>query len=137
MEKNTFSPFLSFNGAAEEAMSFYASALPDAAITKLIRYGKDHPMAESGDENRVLHGAVAFKGREILFLDMTEAYPAPGFNWAMSLYVECVDEGEFDTIFNALSQDGTVMMGPEPVAGFRKCAWVTDKFGITWQPVWE
>ncbi len=28
------------------------------------------------------------------------------------------------------------MMGPESVGEIRKCAWVIDKFGVTWQPVW-
>jgi predicted 3-demethylubiquinone-9 3-methyltransferase (glyoxalase superfamily) len=72
-----------------------------------------------------------------MFLDMASAYPAPEFNWAVSIHIYCDDESEFDVIFNKLSQGGTVMMGPEPVAHFRKCAWVTDKFGVTWQQTWE
>jgi len=31
----------------------------------------------------------------------------------------------------------TVMMGPEPIGALRKVAWVTDKFEVTWQPVWQ
>ncbi len=137
MDKQRLSPFLSFTGRAEEAMQFYAGNLPGAEITKLVRYGKEHPYAKPGDENKVLYGVLSFMGQEIMFLDMTDDYPAPGFSWAMSLFINCQDEAEYDVIFAALSQGGTVMMGPEPVAHFRKCAWVTDKFGVTWQPVWE
>lgn len=137
MEKQRVVPFLTFNGRAEEAMRFYEANLPGAKITKLVRYGKDHPYAGEGDENRILHGAVSFMGQEIMFLDMGSAHPSPDFNWAASIYLECRDEGEFDAVFNGLSLGGTVMMGPEGVGQFRKCAWVTDKFGVTWQPVWK
>ena len=137
MEKRKVSPFLAFTGKAEEAMQFYASAIPNVEITKLVRYGKDHPFAKEGEENNVLFGVLSFMGQEIMFLDMTSAYPAPDFSWAMSIYIDCRDEAEFDAVFSGLSQDGSVMMGPEAVAHIRKCAWVTDKFGVTWQPVWE
>lgn len=128
-------PFFAFTGRAEEAMNFYASNLPGAKIVSLTRYGK-HPFAAEGEENNVLHGVLVFKGQEIMFMDMTAAHPAPPFSWSASLYIGCEDEAEFDTIFAPLSQSGVVMMGPEAVGDLRKCAWVTDKFGITWQPVW-
>lgn len=126
-------PFLSFTGQAEAAMSFYAGALPGAKIETLTRFEKGAP---NGDEGAVLNGTLSFKGQHILFLDMQTAYPAPAFSWAMSLFIPCQDEPEFDAIFAALSEGGTVMMGPEPVMDMRKCTWVIDKFGVTWQLVW-
>ncbi|WNY27561.1 VOC family protein [Methanolapillus ohkumae] len=137
MEKSKLAIFLTFSGQAEEAMQFYASRLPDAKITTLVRYGKNHPFAGDGDENKILHGAVSFMGQEIMFLDMDAAHPAPNFSWASSIYVNCQSEEEFDAVFAGLAKSGTVMMGPESVGHIRKCAWVTDKFGVTWQPVWE
>jgi predicted 3-demethylubiquinone-9 3-methyltransferase (glyoxalase superfamily) len=137
MKKQKLMPFLSFTGKAEEAMNFYASVLPDAKITRLVRYGKSSPHMGEGEQDRILHGAVSIKGQEIIFLDMSDAYPAPAFTWASSLYIDCSDEAEFDKIFSALSQGGSVMMGPESVGEIRKCAWIIDKFGVTWQPVWE
>ena len=137
MKKRRFSPFLTFNGNAEEAMRFYASNLPGANITELVRYGKEHPRGSESEENNVLYGALSFLGHEINFLDMVAAHPAPEFSWAMSIFIECKDEAEFDAVFSGLSKDGLVMMGPEPVGHLRKCAWITDKFGVTWQPVWE
>ena len=137
MEKRKIAPFLAFNGNAEEAMKFYVSVFPATEITKIMRYGKKHPFATTGEENKVLCGALSLMGLEIMFLDMTNAYPAPAFSWASSIYVDCSSEGEFDTVFKGLAQGGVVMMGPEAVAHFRKCAWVVDKFGVTWQPVLE
>ena len=137
MSKQRISPFLTFSGKAEEAMKYYEAHLPDARITQLVRYGKDHPMIGEGEEDLVLFGVLSFLGQEILFLDMDSKHPAPGFNWAQSLYLDCSDEAEFDAVFNGLATGGVVMMGPEPVGNLRKCAWVTDRFGVTWQPVWE
>jgi len=57
---------------------------------------------------------------------------------ATSLQTDCQDESEFDTLFARLAQDAkAVMIGPEPVLAFRKVAWVTDRFGVTWQLVWQ
>jgi predicted 3-demethylubiquinone-9 3-methyltransferase (glyoxalase superfamily) len=137
MEKSRIKPFLTFNGKAEEALNFYAAVLPGAKIGRLERYGKESPLVGAEDVDRIMHGSLEFMGQEIIFLDMSAAYPAPEFNWASSIYIDCQDEAEFDAVFAALSKDGSVMMGPESVGPIRKCAWVTDKFGVTWQPVWE
>lgn len=136
MRQHRFAPFLTFNGQAEEAMRFYAANLPGATITKLERYGSGQQFGAAGEENKVLYGEVIFMGQPLLFLDMDAAHPAPGFTWSSSIYIDCANEKEFDTIFDRLSQGGTVMMGPEAVGQLRKCAWLTDRFGITWQPVW-
>ena len=137
MDKSKIKPFLTFNGQAEEAMRFYVSILPNAEISKLVPYGKESPHIGKGEENRIMHGALSFAGQEILFLDMSDAHKAPEHSWSSSIFIDCCDEAEFDVIFNGLSQGGTVMMGPESVGHIRKCAWVTDKYGVTWQPVWE
>ena len=134
--KQKISTFLTFNGQAEAAMNFYAESIPGAEVTRAAPYGNDHPMVKAGDETRILHGAISIGEQEILCLDMTQAYPAPEFNWATSILIACESETEFDTIFNALSKDGKVMMGPEAVGEIRKCAWVVDQFGVTWQPIW-
>jgi len=39
-----------------------------------------------------------------MFLDMSDEYPAPAFNWAQSLYIDCQDEAEFDEIFQVISE---------------------------------
>ncbi len=126
--------FLSFTGNAEQAMRFYADKLPGAQVESLTLYEKS---AEMGDEGKVLNGVLSLLGQKIMFMDMGAGYPAPPFNWSSSLLINNTDEAEFDACFAALSEGGTVMMGPEPVMHMRKCAWVTDKFGVTWQLVWE
>lgn len=137
MYKQKITPFLTFNGQALEAMNYYVSILKDAKITRQTPYNNSSPMAKEGDEEKILHGAMELSGEEIIFLDMVGGYEAPAFTWSNSLLINCETESEFDGLFDALAKEGSVMMGPESVGDIRKCAWVTDKFGVTWQPVWK
>ncbi|QDQ02260.1 VOC family protein [Lysinibacillus fusiformis] len=134
MSNQKIMPFLSFTGNAEEAMNFYVAVLPSAKITSLVRYEKGQP---HGDEGKVLNGILSLMGQQMMFMDMPSANPAPVFSWATSFFIHCQSEAEFDAVFSGLSRGGTVMMGPEAIMQFRKVAWVTDRFGVTWQPVWE
>lgn len=126
--------FWTFSGNAEEAMQFYEKVLPGAKIQSLTLFEKDAP---HGDEGKVLNGSLSFAGHTILFMDMQAAYPCPPFSWSTSFLISCDTEAEFDEIFASLSQDGLVMMGPEEVYDIRKCTWVTDRFGVTWQLIWK
>ena len=125
--------FLTFPGNAEEAMNFYVSLFPGAKILELTRFTEKDEHGESG---KVLNGLFELKGQRFMSMDMAQEQ-APPFSWAFSLYVECDDEEEFNHLFTALSEGGQVMMGPEamPQYNLRKVAWVTDRYGVTWQPV--
>ena len=129
--KRRFTPFLTFHGRAEEAMNFYASVLPDSRIESIVRFDK----GGRGDEGKVLTGVLSAMGQQIMFMDMNAEYDCPAFSWTTSFYLEFTDESEYDATFNSLAQGGFVMMKEEPFMQFRKVAWVTDRFGVTWQPV--
>ena len=135
MEKtnNNFMPFLTFHGNAKEAMDFYAATLPNAKIESIVYFEEGHQR----DVGKVMNGKLSFMGQHIMFMDMNAAYECPSFSWTTSFYLNCRDEAEFDCIFDGLAKDGVVMMKEEPFMQFRKVAWVTDRFGVTWQPVLE
>jgi len=126
-----FSPFLTFCGNAEEAMDFYATVFPGAKIESITRFTEGQP----GEVGKVMNGQLSFMGQCLMFLDMAANAECPPFSWATSFYVHFSDEAEYDNVFNALADGGFVMMKQEPFMQFRKVAWVTDKYGITWQPV--
>lgn len=126
------SPFLTFCGNAEEAMNFYVSVFPNSKVISLTHTSKE----DRGEEGKVLNGTFELKGQQFMVMDMEQQY-CPEFTWAISLFIACADEFEFDLLFTKLAESGLVMMGPEPVLNLRKVAWVTDKFGVTWQLVWE
>ncbi|MEQ8236428.1 MAG: VOC family protein [Syntrophomonadaceae bacterium] len=125
--------FLTFPGTAEEAVNFYLSLFTESKMLELTRFDKD----QFGEEGKILNATFELKGVQFMAMDMDQA-SAVAFSWATSLQVDCRDESEFDTLFARLAEDATaVMMGPEPVMTLRKVAWVTDRFGVTWQLVWQ
>ncbi|MCL2676560.1 MAG: VOC family protein [Streptococcaceae bacterium] len=132
-------PFLTFNGQAKEAMKHYTKVLPDTKTLLTVSYGEtgafDH--LDDEDKTRIMQGSISILGQNFILLDMDKAHPAPEFSWASSFLIDCQTEEEFDLLFNAFSKEGEVLMGPDSMGPIRKCAWVTDKFGITWQPVWK
>jgi predicted 3-demethylubiquinone-9 3-methyltransferase (glyoxalase superfamily) len=65
-------------------------------------------------------------------IDSTETHPF-GFTPAISLYVDCADEGEIDRLYAALEEKGQELM-PLGNYGFStKFGWVNDRFGVSWQ----
>ena len=125
-------PFLSFRGNAEEAVNFYMSVFPEARIISLVHITDK----ANGEPGKVLNVLFEIMGQQFMAMDMNEQH-SPEFSWAVSMYINCGSEEEFDTIFSRLAKDGLVMMGPEPVLEFRKVTWITDKYNVTWQLVWK
>lgn len=134
MTKATFTPFLTFPSTAEAAITFYQSVFPGAKITNLVYFDQTFPNILPEMIGKVLNGCLELQGREMFFMDMEPTRP-PAFSWATSIYLDFPNEEDFDSSFANLADKGTVMMGPEPVLQFKKVAWVTDKFGVTWQLV--
>jgi predicted 3-demethylubiquinone-9 3-methyltransferase (glyoxalase superfamily) len=119
----TVTPFLMFEGHAEEAMNFYVSLFRDAKIEMLERH------AEGG---KVKRAKISLAGQTIMMSDSPIKH-AFTFTPSSSLFVECADEPEIDRLFAALSENGQVLM-PLGSYGFsRKFGWINDRFGVSWQ----
>ncbi|XRG80267.1 VOC family protein [Rossellomorea sp. GAMAL-10_SWC] len=123
-------PFLTFSGNAEEAMNYYVRIFPNSKLVSLRRYTKD----DRGVEGKILNGIIEILGQSFMVLDMDKE-SCPDFTWAVSFYLECKDDQEFEVIFGGLKSDGNVLMGPVEMNDFSKVTWVTDCFGVTWQLV--
>jgi len=124
----TVTPFLMFEGQAEAAMTFYVGLLPDAAVTRLERYVPAGP----GPEGQVYQGAFTLAGREFRCFD-SPIHHAFTFTPAVSLFVDCRDEGEIDRLYAALSDGGQVLMEIGNYGFSRKFGWANDRFGVSWQ----
>jgi len=120
--------FLMFEGRCEEAISFYVSLFPDAAVSSIRRYGPEGP----GAEGSVKQATFTIQGQTFMAIDSPVRH---GFTFtpAMSLFVDCTDEAEIDALFAKLSEGGQVLM---PLAAYpfsRRFGWLSDRFGVSWQ----
>jgi len=113
MQKIT--PFLWFDGKAEEAMNFYTSIFKNSEIKNIVRMD-DVP----GQEGSMLSGTITLDGQDFMFLD---GGPAFTFSPAISFFVNCNSQQEVDEFWDKLSAGGKV----------QQCGWLTDKYGISWQ----
>jgi len=121
-------PFLMFEGRAEEAMRFYAEVVPRSEITQLERYGSDGP----GPEGTVSAGRLVLDGLEVMFYDSFMHHDFT-FTPSVSLFVHCESADEVDRLADALSAGGSVLMPTGDYGFSKRFAWVTDRFGVSWQ----
>ncbi len=116
MQKIT--PFLTFAYEAEEAMNFYLGIFKDAKVISINRYSKGTPMPEG----TVMTANFELFGQKFVALNVGPMFQ---FSPAVSFVVDCEDQAEVDYYWDKLSAGGKPM----------QCAWLTDKFGVTWQIV--
>lgn len=124
----SITPFLMFEGAAEEAMRLYVSLFARSGITQIERYRS----GEMGPEGSVKRADFTLAGQDLICID-SPARHAFTFTPSLSLFVECEDEAEFDNAFAQLSTNGTIMMAPDNYGFSRKFGWLSDRFGVSWQ----
>ena len=111
-------PFLWFNGNAEEAVNFYTSVFNDAKAARMVRYGAEGP----GPEGTVMTAPFRLYGQEFVALN---GGPQFTFTPAISFVVNCQTQEEVDQLWEQLSEGGSK----------GRCGWLQDKFGVSWQIV--
>lgn len=116
MQKIT--PFLWFDNQAEEAMNFYVSVFKNSKILSVSRYGEDAP----APKGTVMTANFELDGQVFTALN---GGPAFKFSPAISFVVHCETQAEVDDYWAKLSAGGKE----------NQCAWLEDKFGVSWQIV--
>jgi PhnB protein len=123
-------PYIHFQGNAEEAMNFYAEAL-GGEIIALGRYGESPMPADEEYKNKVLHGRIRFGDNVIMISDTVKGNVVQtGGN--IQLSVELSDEGEIDGVFARMSEGGTVTMQLQDTFWGARFGMLRDKFGVSW-----
>ena len=111
-------PFLWFDGKAEEAMNFYASIFKNSKIGSVTRYGEEGP----GPKGAVMTATFQLDGQDFIALN---GGPQFTFSPAISFLVSCETQQEVDDLWEKLSEGGEK----------QRCGWLKDKFGLSWQIV--
>jgi predicted 3-demethylubiquinone-9 3-methyltransferase (glyoxalase superfamily) len=114
MQKIT--PFLWFNGQAEEAMNFYVSIFKNSKAGIVRRYGEGGP----APKGTVMAASFELEGVQFHAFN---GGPAFTFTPAISLFVDCQTQAEVDELWEKLSAGGETS----------RCGWLKDKFGLSWQ----
>lgn len=120
--------FLMFSGQAEEAMNFYTNLFDESEILNIMRYDANGP----GKEGTVINAVFSIKGQAFMCIDSSVEH-AFTFTPAISLYVTCDDEEEINRYYEKLSEKGYIHMPIDNYGFSQKFAWVSDKFGVSWQ----
>ena len=107
MERIT--PFLWFDGRAEEAMNFYVSIFKDAKVLNVSR-----------KDGKLFHATFEVAGQRFMVLN---AEPLFKFTEAISFFVNCETQEEVDYYYSRLLEGGQES----------QCGWLKDKFGLSWQ----
>lgn len=123
-----FTPFLMFDGQAEEAMIFYVSLFKDSKIISINRYDKNGP----GPVGKVQLAKFALRDQEFLCIDSFIQH-AFSFTPAISIFVDFDNEEELKNVFQEFSIGGKILMDLDDHGFSKKFAWVDDKFGVSWQ----
>jgi predicted 3-demethylubiquinone-9 3-methyltransferase (glyoxalase superfamily) len=109
-------PFLWFDGNAEEAMNLYVSIFKNSKVVSVTRYGEAGP----GAKGTVMSATFQLEGQQFYALNGGPQYK---FTPAISLFVSCETQKEVDQLWDKLSAGGHK----------DRCGWLQDKYGLSWQ----
>jgi predicted 3-demethylubiquinone-9 3-methyltransferase (glyoxalase superfamily) len=109
-------PFLWFDGKAEEAANFYVSIFKNSKVKSVTRCGDSGP----GPKGSAMSVTFHLDGQDFFALN---GGPMFKFSEAISLFVNCETQREVDELWEQLSAGGQK----------QRCGWLKDKYGLSWQ----
>ncbi len=115
---SNITPFLWFDGKAEEAMNFYTSVFKNAKVGGVSRYGEGAPFPKG----TVMSASFELEGQKFHALN---GGPGFAFSPAISFFINAETQEDIDHLWEKLSEGGEK----------QQCGWLKDQFGISWQVV--
>lgn len=112
-------PFIWLDRQAEAAAELYVSLFPNSRILEVARWAEGAPFPRDS----VMSATFELDGRQfIAFNGGSHFAQTPAF----SMFASCEDQAEVDRLWHALIADGGAPS---------QCAWLKDRFGVSWQIV--
>lgn len=105
-------PFLWFDGTAEEAANLYVSVFPNSTVNAVM-----------GTPGSAMGVRFTLDGAPFFALNGGPMYQ---FTPAVSFQIACADQAEVDHYWAGLTAGGG-----EP----GQCGWLKDRFGLSWQVI--
>ncbi len=129
-------PYLNFKGNAEEAFTFYRQVFGGDFVS-VIRF-RDFPDNSMGvaeaELDKIAHIALPLGPHNLLMAtDVVSSWSRP-FDRGNHCYIslEAESAGESDTLFSALSRDGTIEMPLQETEWAERYGICIDRFGVQW-----
>ena len=123
-------PNLWFDKEAEEAARFYTSLFKNSEIVEM----SDYP-----DAGQEIHGQ---KPGSVMTVDFVldgyrftalNAGPVFKFNPSISFFANRESEEEVNTLWEQLSEGGSVLMALQKYPFSKRYGWLSDRYGLSWQ----
>jgi len=124
--------YLTFNGNAAEALSFYAKCL-DGKITISMTFAESPMGKETPDshKDKILHATLEAQGGQLMASDLPPGMAFDGYK-GFSLSIQGKDVAGGKKLFDALSAGGKVTMPYGETFWAKGFGMLEDKFGVPW-----
>lgn len=129
-------PYLTFNGSAEEAAEFYATVL-GGTVKELHRYGDFMPDVPEEYRAKVVHLCLEFDGNTFGMADVEPGKKSDFGHWGHSLTLHCDSIEQIETLYAALSAQGSVKCPLGEACFAKRYAELTDRYGVAWALIIE
>jgi PhnB protein len=121
--------YLNFDGNCREAMEFYQKCL--GAELSLTPFSEAQGEFSKEEANRIIHARLTKGATLLMASDTRPGMPfVQGTNFSVSIQAESAEE--IETLFQALSENGKVVMPLQDMFWGARFGMLTDQFGVRW-----
>lgn len=133
--KGSAIPYLTFYGRGQEASEFYEAVFGLENVGMQRYRDADFPSPPEA-ANYVLHCHLRKGDFQLMLADSVDKQPIES-RYGLTLVVQCTSEEEAVQLYNALREEGKVLMELQDTFWGAKYGKVKDKFGFNWDLNYE
>jgi PhnB protein len=128
----TVSPYLFFDGRAEEAIEFYKKAV-GAKVEMMMRFKESPergPNMPPNSDDKIMHAFLKIGDTAVMASDGNCAGKTAFQGFALT--IDAKDEAEAEKLFAALSEGGQVQLPLTKTFFSPRFGMLSDRFGVGW-----